>query len=256
MAKPHGFDHFCSYMIGLEDQFVIIGGSAASVLMEEQELEFRPTKDIDLVILTNTSGDLNARISAYIKAGEYSLREATEGSPKYYRFSNPVGVEYPKIVEVFARNESEIILGDGQYIIPIANDSSIKLSAILLDEEYFSLIKANIYKTEQNTPLINSVGNICLKARAHRELIERKKTDDASVDSKDIKKHRNDILKVALTLVGTERPFVGPTVKTDLEIALEEINQVTADQFKGIMKDYPGVDFQALVGVLKSVFSI
>lgn len=256
MAKPHGFDHFCNYMAGLEDQFVIIGGSAASVLMEEQELEFRPTKDIDLVILTNTSGELNTRISAYVKAGEYSVKEATEGSPRYYRFSSPVGAEYPKIVEVFARNESEIVLDDGQYIIPIANDASIKLSAILLDEEYFSLIKANIYRTEQNTPLINSVGNICLKARAHRELIERKKTDDAAVDAKDIKKHRNDILKVALTLVGDERPSIGPTVKTDLEIALGEINQITPEQFKGIMKDYPGVDLVALVGVLKNVFSI
>ncbi|MFV8258262.1 hypothetical protein ACNQKP_10660 [Bdellovibrio bacteriovorus] len=255
MAKPHGFDHFCSYMAGLEDQFVIIGGSAASVLMEEQELEFRPTKDIDLVILTNTSGELNARISAYVKAGEYSVKEATEGSPRYYRFSSPVGAEYPKIVEVFARNESEIVLDDGQYIIPITNDASIKLSAILLDEEYFSLIKENIYRTEQNTPLINSVGNICLKARAHRELIERKKTD-AFVDSKDIKKHRNDILKVALTLVGDERPSIGPTVKVDLEIALGEVNQITADQFKSIMKDYPGVDLQALVNVLKSVFAI
>lgn len=256
MAKPHGFDHFCSFMSGLEDQFVIIGGSAASVLMEEQELEFRPTKDIDLVILTNSSGELNSRISAYIKAGAYSVKEATEGTPRYYRFSTPVGVEYPKILEIFARNENEIVLDEGQYIIPIAGNSSIKLSAILLDEEYFSLIKANIYKTGQNTPLINSVGNICLKARAHRELIERKKTDDSSVDGKDIKKHRNDILKVALTLVGNERPAIGSTVKADLELALTEINQITADQFKGIMKDYPGVELSALVGVLKSVFSI
>ncbi|MFV3408903.1 hypothetical protein ACNH6C_09875 [Bdellovibrio bacteriovorus] len=256
MAKPHGFDHFCSYMSGLEDQFVIIGGSAASVLMEEQELEFRPTKDIDLVILTNASGELNSRMSGYVKAGAYSVKEATEGSPKYYRFSSPAGGEYPKVLEIFARNESEIVLDEGQYIIPIANDSSIKLSAILLDEEYFSLIKANIYRTEQNTPLINSVGNICLKARAHRELIERKRTDDGSVDAKDIKKHRNDILKVALTLVGDERPSIGPTVKADLEIALDEINQITADQFKGIMKDYPGVDLAALVSILKTVFTI
>lgn len=256
MAKPHGFDHFCSYMLGFEDQFVIIGGSAASVLMEEQELEFRPTKDIDLVILTNTSGELNSRISDYVKAGAYSVKEATEGSPKYYRFSSPVGGEYPKVLEIFARNESEIVLDEGQYIIPIASDSSMKLSAILLDDEYFGLIKENIHKTGQNIPLINSVGNICLKARAHRELLERKKVDDSSVDTKDIKKHRNDILKVTLTLVGDERPLIGPTVKTDLEIALAEINQITPEQFKGIMKGYPDVDLGALVAVLKNVFAI
>jgi hypothetical protein len=126
-------------MSGLEDQFAIIGGSAASVLMEEQELDFRPTKDIDLVILTNASDELNSRIATYVKTGGYKVKEATEGSPRYYRFSRPVAEVYPNVLEIFARNESEIVLDEGQYVIPVADTKSMRLSAILLDERSIGL---------------------------------------------------------------------------------------------------------------------
>jgi hypothetical protein len=41
----------------------VIGGGAAAMLLEEQNLEFRKTKDVDLVLLTNGSKELNSRIS-------------------------------------------------------------------------------------------------------------------------------------------------------------------------------------------------
>ncbi|MBL7545329.1 MAG: hypothetical protein JNL11_16035 [Bdellovibrionaceae bacterium] len=49
MAGPHGFDHFCNFLKGLESSFVIIGGGAAYILMDDDGLEFRATKDVDLV---------------------------------------------------------------------------------------------------------------------------------------------------------------------------------------------------------------
>ena len=39
MARPHGFDHFCDYLKGLEEHYVIIGGGAASILMDDEGLE-------------------------------------------------------------------------------------------------------------------------------------------------------------------------------------------------------------------------
>ena len=87
MARPHGFDHFCNYLKGLEQHYVIIGGGAASILMEDEGLEFRATKDVDLVVLSR-SEELNKRILSYIKDGGYKTKEATEGSPRYYRFGS------------------------------------------------------------------------------------------------------------------------------------------------------------------------
>lgn len=61
MARLCGFDHFCGYLKGLENQYVIIGGGAASILMDDDGLEFRATKDVDLVVLSR-SDELNKRI--------------------------------------------------------------------------------------------------------------------------------------------------------------------------------------------------
>lgn len=76
MAYPHGFNHFCAYLKGLEEYYVIIGGGAASILMDEEGLEFRATKDVDLVVLVR-SKDLNARVLAYVREGGYKSKEAT-----------------------------------------------------------------------------------------------------------------------------------------------------------------------------------
>ncbi|MEY3902008.1 MAG: hypothetical protein RL189_1314, partial [Pseudomonadota bacterium] len=54
MAYPHGFNHFCAYLKGLEECYVIIGGGAASILMDDEGLEFRATKDVDLVVLVRS----------------------------------------------------------------------------------------------------------------------------------------------------------------------------------------------------------
>lgn len=36
---------------GFEDQYVIIGGTACDLIMENEELPFRATKDIDIVLI-------------------------------------------------------------------------------------------------------------------------------------------------------------------------------------------------------------
>jgi hypothetical protein len=41
MVRPHGFEHFCGYLKGLKEHYVILGGGAASILMDDEGLEFR-----------------------------------------------------------------------------------------------------------------------------------------------------------------------------------------------------------------------
>jgi hypothetical protein len=45
-----GLDIFRDYFAGHVDQFVLIGGTAATLAMEEAGLEFRATKDLDIVL--------------------------------------------------------------------------------------------------------------------------------------------------------------------------------------------------------------
>lgn len=46
-----GIDSFKEWFKGYEEQYVIIGGTACDILMTEEGLDFRATKDIDLVLI-------------------------------------------------------------------------------------------------------------------------------------------------------------------------------------------------------------
>ena len=46
-----GSDSFKEWFKGSEEQYAIIGGTACDILMTEEGLDFRATKDIDLVLI-------------------------------------------------------------------------------------------------------------------------------------------------------------------------------------------------------------
>ena len=95
MIKPHGIEHFTKFFKEFSEYYTIIGGSAASILLENQGLDFRNTVDIDVVLLINSSIEFNQKLNNYLLEGKYQTKEATEGSPKYYRFSSPQKEEFP-----------------------------------------------------------------------------------------------------------------------------------------------------------------
>jgi len=253
MARPHGFDHFSGYLKGLEAQYVIIGGGAASILMDDGGLEFRATKDVDLVVLTRST-ELNERLLSYIKLGGYKTKESSQGLPRYYRFRAPDNKDCPAMIEIFARNELGLELQEGQHIIPIKDDSSERLSAILLDDEYFGLIKKNLTASESGIPLINAVANICLKARAHRELFERREKGDMAVDERDIQKHLKDIWRLSVTLTGDETTVLAGAPAKDISSAIAKLSKMPQEQFKQVMEKVPGAKMEPILATLKKVF--
>jgi len=251
-VRPHGFDHFCEHLEGLEGHYVIIGGGAASILLDDEGLEFRATKDVDLVVLARST-DLNERILEYVKYGGYNSKESTSSHPKYYRFQKPAKTECPKMIEIFARNELSLELEKDQHIVPIADTRSERLSAILLDDEYFDLIRQNILISGSGGPIINALANICLKARAHRELFERKNVGDETVDERDVQKHLKDIWRLAVTLTGEEIiTLVGRPAK-DISSAINKLEKLPDEQFKQVMEKTPA-KLSDVMGALKKVF--
>lgn len=230
MGLPRGLEHFTEHFKDHENDYVIIGGGAAAAYLEDEGLEFRATQDIDMVLFTNNSKELNAKITEYISLGEYEINERTEGTPRYYRFTKPNKEEFPKIVEIFSRNENEIELKDKQYIIPIQNDEDSQLSAILLDEEYFELIRKNAVKSDKGFSVINPYVNICLKARAFRELQER------GEEKSKINKHKNDVLRLVQALGDVNQSLSGKP-REDLLKIVEAIKEMQEKEVKQVIKD-------------------
>jgi hypothetical protein len=160
------------------------------------------------------------------------------------------------VIELFARNELGTELKEDQYIIPIQNASAARLSAILLDDEYFELIRNNVITSKSGVPIINPIANICLKARAHRELLSRQSGGDPSVDDADIRKHLKDIWRLAILLTGQETPSLSPTPKTDVVKAIAILETLPEDQFKMVMQPISASSSKgSVMALLKKVFS-
>lgn len=110
-----GLDVFQSWFADHVDQYVLIGGTAASLTMEDAGLDFRATKDLDIVLhveaLTPQFGQTFWR---FVEAGGYGIRQASDtGKPVFYRFQKPADPSFPFMVELFARTPNGLEIAEG-----------------------------------------------------------------------------------------------------------------------------------------------
>jgi hypothetical protein len=110
-----GLDVFRDWFAGHADQYVLIGGTAATLTMEEAGLAFRATKDLDIVLhveaLTAAFGEAFWK---FIQAGGYEIRQASDtGKPVFYRFQKPADERFPVMVELFARAPDGLTPAEG-----------------------------------------------------------------------------------------------------------------------------------------------
>lgn len=215
-------------------------------LDREFEGHGKATFDIDLVLLTNNSVEISQRIKQYINDGEYKIQIGEKDQYKYYRFIEPQKENFAKEIELFASNENDLELDDSQRIIPVDPEEGLySLSAIMLDPEYFEMIKNNVDKTGR-APYTNAQATMMLKMSAFYDLRSR--------NDKKWKKHRRDILKLALTLTGEEEIKLTGRMKQDFDSFTTHLNdEVDQKMIKGFGDELPIVKEQVL-GIMKQVF--
>ena len=102
-----GLDIFHEYFSEYTNQYVLIGGAACSISFEEQELDFgRTTKDLDMVLIVEAqTKEFGDRFWQFITDGGYRSKARSNEKPQFYRFDKPVDGRFPKMIELFARNE-------------------------------------------------------------------------------------------------------------------------------------------------------
>ena len=140
-----GLDIFQERLAAYVDQYVLIGGTAASLAMEEAGLEFRATKDLDIVLHVEALTPAFAKAFwRFVADGGYEIRQASHtGKPIFYRFQNPADARYPAMLELFARAPDGLQPAPGSQLTPIPLDEALtSLSAILLDAAYYAFIMA------------------------------------------------------------------------------------------------------------------
>lgn len=67
-----GIDRFRDWFHGYEEQYAIIGGTACDLLMSEEGMDFRATKDIDLVLIVEAiTPDFGRRFWQFVQEAGY-----------------------------------------------------------------------------------------------------------------------------------------------------------------------------------------
>lgn len=217
-----GIERFREHFRGFDRAFVLIGGAACEAWMSSNALTFRRTKDLDIVLVVEAlDAAFAARFREFVEAGRYEVRQrADTGRREFYRFLKPKETGFPFMLELFSRAPAGIELFPGQTITPVPVDETVaSLSAILMEEGYYELVLASRYDAD-GIPMISATGLIPLKARAWLDM-RRRQAEGGAVDDGDLKKHRNDVFRLALTLPGNPGPAVAEAIRADLRKFLE-----------------------------------
>ena len=219
-----GLELFREHFAAVNDQYVLIGGTAATVAMGEVGLDFRATKDLDIVLHIEALSPLfGTAFWAFVERGGYEICQASAtGKPVLYRFQKPTNPAFPAMLELFCRSPDGIQIAEGKQLTPIPFEEAVaSLSAILLDDEYYALIIAG-RKNIDGLPWIGVEELIPLKARAWLDLSVRK-AEGQKVDDKDIRKHANDIIRLSQLLAPDTRIPLAAKIAADLKRFLDQL---------------------------------
>ena len=211
-----GLDKFRDHFRGYEGNYVLIGGAASSLAMEEAGLEFRVTMDLDIVLCIEVlDADFVRVFWDFIRAGRYQNKQKSTGKNRFYRFYEPGDKDFPEMLELFSRIPDALAYeGEGDLTpIPMKEEVS-SLSAILLDESYYKFLHTG-KRDLDGLSVIDPERIIPLKARAWLDLTERKGQGHA-VDSRDIRKHKNDVFRLYRVVSPDTRVEMPKQVRVDM----------------------------------------
>jgi hypothetical protein len=205
-------EHFRDYA----DRYVLIGGAACDIAMTGAGLEFRATKDLDIVLYVETLDAAFVRVFwEFVRAGGYEVQEKSNGEKQFYRFQKPTNADYPFMLELFSRQPDVLQVAEGSHLTPLPLEEDISsLSAILLDNDYYAFIRAGSIEVD-GLPTAGVPRLIALKARAWLDLTDRGKRGE-KIDSKTIKKHKNDVFRLYQILDPASDPAAPEAVKKDI----------------------------------------
>lgn len=233
-----GIDRFREWFRGYEDQYAIIGGTACDLLMSEDGMDFRATKDIDLVLIVEAiTPDFGRQFWQFVKDAGYEHRNKSTGLPQFYRFSHPSAAGYPFMIELFSRRSEAIILPEDAVLTPLPMEDDVSsLSAILLDDDYYELVRSGSVVVD-GVNVLDAAYLIPFKAKAWLDLTQ-KKASGQSVDSKNIRKHKNDVFRLSALLTQQSNVVVTESVLADLRAFLVAMQEETVDLKQlGVIRD-------------------
>ncbi|WP_394919817.1 hypothetical protein [uncultured Robinsoniella sp.] len=194
-----GIEKFKEYFKGYTGQYVFIGGTACDIILEREGIPFRKTKDLDIVLIMEMLNDefVNTFVEFVLAAGYAHIKKGS-GENQFYRFEKPLDKNFPYMIELFSRKPDYLKTLDIRLApIHVSNDV-MSLSAILLNEEYYSLLAQGALEIE-GVSVLKLESLVLFKMKAWLDLTERKQSGE-QIDSYTIKKHKNDVIRLVMNM--------------------------------------------------------
>lgn len=203
-----------------------------------------------VLIAEALSPEFGHRFWQFVRDGGYENRAKSTGVPQFYRFAKPKAPDFPYMIELFSRAENTFCGEVAGPCIPLPlGDEISSLSAILLNEDYYSmLLKGRTILSD--IVVLSHIYLIPFKAKAWLDLRSRKATGQ-HVDEKDIRKHKNDIVRLATLLTGTEQCELPDPVRRDIALFIEGLHNEPVD-LKTLK--ISGIKFEDILFVLSQVY--
>jgi hypothetical protein len=154
------------------------------------------------------------------------------------------------MIELFARAES-VFDDDASGCRPLhIADEISSLSAILLNNDYYQLLLSGM-TIQSDVPILSLTYLPLFKAKAWLDLSERKASGQ-QISEKDIRKHKNDVARLAALFTGNETCIVPARVLTDITLFIDAFEKEPPD-IKAL--GLPGVTSDDVVAMLKRIYT-
>ena len=153
--------------------------------------------------------------------------------------------------ELFSRQPDNFEMPQDAQLTPIPMDEEVSsLSAILLDGEYYQFIQNNRIVVD-DLSLLSAEALIVLKAKAWLDLSVRKEAGE-HVDSKDIRKHKNDVFRLWASTSRETAVTIPAGIREDMQRFLALLEDEEAD-LSSLHIDIPKTE---VLDSLRSMFGI
>lgn len=224
-----GIEVFSEHFKEFKDQYVVIGGMACDLLMEDAGLDFRLTKDVDMVLIVEAFTDEFAKkFWQFIEKGGYSARKRKTGKSEFYRFVEPKEAGYPSMIELFARPENNVDFEYKGHLVPIhMGDEISSLSAILLNDDYYKFILSGRMVID-DVVILDAAHIVPLKMKAWLDL-RKEKEAGVHVNDRDLRKHRQDVFRLFPVVDMSETICVEKSIHNDITEFLAQMNNLELD---------------------------
>lgn len=185
-----------------------------------------------ILVVEALTHDFVHRFWAFVKEAGYTDRfvgeKGEETKHQYYRFQRPIKSDYPAQIELFSRSLGMIDLPEDAHVTPIPTGYDLSsLSAILLDDDYYHYtISRSVVIDGVHVANIESL--IALKCKAYLEMTLAK-NGGQEIDSKHIKKHRNDIFRLVAAAPQNVKYDIPQTLLNDINLFCQNVKESLPD---------------------------